>query len=101
MGLLSCYHHLFCTDTVMEERQKLLGEGESGDEQPTAPPPMYTPHPPPPPPLAAVKPTGPPPEYTAAQLPQYAPVQGMGYPLQVQMEGGQMVPATLIQDVSE
>lgn len=85
---------------MVEERQKLLGEGESGDEQPTAPPPIYTPHPPPLPPPPVVKPAGPPPDYTAAQLPQYTSVPGMGYPLQVQMEGGHMVPATLVQDVS-
>ena len=56
------------TGTRAEERQKLLGgEGESGDEQPTAtdpPPPMYTP----PPPLSAVKAMGPPPKYPAQVL---------------------------------
>ena len=92
------------TDTRAEEQQKLLGgEGESGDEQPTAtdpPPPVYTPPPPPPPPLSAVKPMGPPPEYTA-QVPQYTPLPSMGYPVQLQVEGGHMVPATIVQDVSD
>ena len=56
------------TDTRAEEQQKLLGgEGESGDEQPTAtdlPPPMYIPSPP----LSAVKAMGPPPKYPAQVL---------------------------------
>lgn len=102
-------HFLTLTESEAEERQNLLsGEGGEGEEQPPShpPPPPVLPPPILPPPHETYHPpkyNEPPPAYVTAILPQYhgyPAAPGMGVPVEIQVEGGQMVPGTLVQEVS-